>query len=599
MKFFSMPRNRLLAIFALAFVARLIFAVQWHALPYGPDPLLDAKFYHEWAQRIAQGHIAHPRAFYMMPLYPYALGLIYAIFGHSLWVASLFNALLDSATCAVLAELGFLAFGAEAGVATGILAALYRALIFYTPMVMKESLGIFLLALFALLAFRALREKDKRVFLWSGLCLGLGVLVRGNVLALAAVMFAFIYLSEKPALARKSALLFAAGLAIAILPVTLHNAIASGDFVLTSYAGGFNFYVGNGPEATGRTYEFPREVTSNPDTEEVSAARVADVAEGRRLKPSEVSAWWRGRTVDYMLANPGHEALLLLNKLEAFWSNDEPYDNYDMNFIARHFGTLLAAPLVDFGIVAALALFAVIVLAKKKRDEIAFFGAMTGVYMLTLLLFYVTDRYRLSVVVFLLPLAGAAVPAACEALRAKKRQRYIIAAIAALVPLATAFMPSEVEANIEAFDWGKLTAVYEDDGQPIAAVIAFNQALAIDAPVVGSEAWVKSADALDQLGHHPEAEVALKKTEAVFPREGTAAYDVGRMAYMDGDYPAAAAEFKKAIALAPSFGLAWRGLAAVYNQYGDTARAIETIHQGLNEDPDDPVLLDVRDGFGG
>src|SRR5262249_9588498 len=159
-----------------------------------------------------------------MPLYPYTLGLVYAVFGPSLWVASLLNVLLDSATCVVLAELAFLAFGEEAAIGTGILAALYRPLIFYTPQVMKESLGIFLLALFALFAFRALQSKDKKEFLWSGLCLGLGAIVRGNVLALSVVVLAFLFLRKKSARGR-DALMFAAGIAAVILPVTLHNAI--------------------------------------------------------------------------------------------------------------------------------------------------------------------------------------------------------------------------------------------------------------------------------------------------------------------------------------------------------------------------------------
>ncbi|MDP9128638.1 MAG: hypothetical protein M3N08_10320, partial [Pseudomonadota bacterium] len=136
-----MRPNYLGGLFILALVVRLIFVVQWHGTPYGPLPLLDALAYDNWAQDIAKGHIAHGRAFYMMPLFPYLLALLYAVFGHSLWIPSILNAGLGAATCAVLADLAFGAFGFGAAVTTGVLAALYRPLIFYTPPVMKETLG--------------------------------------------------------------------------------------------------------------------------------------------------------------------------------------------------------------------------------------------------------------------------------------------------------------------------------------------------------------------------------------------------------------------------------------------------------------------------
>ncbi len=46
---------------------------------------------------------------------------------------------------------------------------------------------------------------------------------------------------------------------LTIAPVTLRNYVASGEAVLVSDAGGFNFYIGNGPGANG-TFRIPAEV---------------------------------------------------------------------------------------------------------------------------------------------------------------------------------------------------------------------------------------------------------------------------------------------------------------------------------------------------
>jgi hypothetical protein len=44
-----------------------------------------------------------------------------------------------------------------------------------------------------------------------------------------------------------------AGMVLAILPATLHNYRAEGAFIPVAANGGINFYLGNGPEATGET----------------------------------------------------------------------------------------------------------------------------------------------------------------------------------------------------------------------------------------------------------------------------------------------------------------------------------------------------------
>jgi len=583
-------------IVLLAIIARIVFCVQWHATPYGASPQLDALAYDQWAQDIAQGHLWHGRAFYQSPLFPYILGLLYAIFGHSLWIPSLFNAVIGAATCVLLSFITFEIFGAAAAIATGILAAFYTPFIFYTAPVMKEPLVLFLFTLFVFIAYRALKTNSLKLYIWSGICLGICAIARGNVLLLAPVVPCLLYFERKPLRFKHSAV-FVLGIALAILPVTLHNAIASHDFVLLTYQGGFNAYIGHGPAATGTSYVFPSGVTSNPAEEEFDVARIAVADVGHPLQPSEVSGWWAKKALDYALENPRHEWRLLIDKVIAFWSNNEPFDNYNMPFIEKHFDMIVSWPLPCFGLIVGLAVFAVLLSRREQRNDIRFFLSLTFAYMLTLLPFYMTDRYRLPVLVFLLPLAGAAVPAAMRCFKEKQFRRLGMVAAAAIVVFGLTLWPVSADSKDEAFNWGTLCSIYEDQGYHIPAIWALDNAVVINPHNVGADAWIKTAEAMDHLGRRQEAEDLLENTTKSYPQDGSLWYNFGRMKFIDGDYAAAFAAFQKTIELTPTFALGYRGLAAIYDHYGDRPKAIDITRQGLAIDPSDPRLVEILNRF--
>ncbi|MDP9126913.1 MAG: tetratricopeptide repeat protein, partial [Pseudomonadota bacterium] len=453
-------------------------------------------------------------------------------------------------------------------------------------------LGILLLALFANLAFRALKTDHRKAFIWTGVWLGLAALVRGNVLALAAFLLILI-LRRRGSAPLRNAATFVGAIGLVILPITIHNAVTSGDFVLTSYAGGFNAYIGNGRLATGRSYVFPPEITSNPALEEFDITHAAVKDSHRALSPAEVSAYWWHKTSAYVVAHPAHELEVLLNKLEAFWSNDEPYDNYDMDFIERHFATILSWPLSGFGLLAGLSVLALVAMPREQRGAGTFFVGMLLLYMLTLLPFYVTDRYRLSAVVFLLPLAGAALPSVLARWKERRADLLIIGAAAMTATVALTSWPAGRSAADEAFAWSTLCTLYEDEGMPLASILALNQALALSPHTVGADAWIKAADATDHLGRHAEAEQTLQKIASTYPGDGTIPYNLGRMKFEDGDLAAALSYFQKAIDLTPTFTLSYRGVAAVYSRYGERAQALEAVRKGLAIVPTDEKLLEI------
>lgn len=246
----NLPRGWCLTLFCLALLVRLVFVFQWQAMPYGASPQLDADMYDKWAWDLAQGGAGPAGAFYQSPLYPYVLSVLYRLFGHSLLAAGIFNACLDAATVVLLARLAQSLGGRGAGVATGIMAALFAPMVFYVAPPMKEPLSLFLFASFVALAFGALRVATVWRFAAAGAVLGLAVITRGNALLLAPVLPVFAFLRWRRA-ALMPVAAFLLTLCAAIAPVTAHNLRAGGDFVLLTYDGGFNLYIGHSPYANG------------------------------------------------------------------------------------------------------------------------------------------------------------------------------------------------------------------------------------------------------------------------------------------------------------------------------------------------------------
>ncbi|MGE4351084.1 MAG: glycosyltransferase family 39 protein, partial [Bdellovibrionales bacterium] len=285
-------RGLFASVFLVTLAIRCLFVFQWTQTPYATMPLLDAKVYHEWAQAIAAGDFLRGKAFYQSPLYPYFLGLIYALFGEHFALVGVINALFEATTATLLAALTLALFESRAGalIAAGLFA-FYRSAIFYTAPVMKEPLGLLLETAFLYVLYRAFQRPKVRSFFISGLLLGLAALVRGNFLCLAPIVLLYGFFLFRKSFSVK-ACFFVLGLMLAVAPATLHNYLVSGDFVLTNYTDGFNLYIGNSPYANG-TNAYPPEVSTDPVQEELNTIWVATDELGRALSPSEVSSYWR------------------------------------------------------------------------------------------------------------------------------------------------------------------------------------------------------------------------------------------------------------------------------------------------------------------
>src|SRR5262249_48279895 len=175
------PAAGLAGIVALAIVLRVAHILALRSTPWFDHLVVDPQFYDEWASRLAAGDWLGERPFYMDPLYPYVLGVLYRIAGRDLLLARLLNVAFSAGACVCVAQLGRRVGGWWVGLLAALGFALYRPDIFSAAEIDKTSLSVFLTA--AALALAA-----GRAHLGAGVTLGLAALTRANYLLLAPLV---------------------------------------------------------------------------------------------------------------------------------------------------------------------------------------------------------------------------------------------------------------------------------------------------------------------------------------------------------------------------------------------------------------------------
>jgi 4-amino-4-deoxy-L-arabinose transferase-like glycosyltransferase len=196
-----------LAIFGVALLVRLVHVWQMRASPFfstlmGDSPATTNGRGASWGEWIGRD------VFYQAPLYPCMLGAICGRKRHLLLVR-LVQAVIGSASCALLALAAARLFSKRTGLAAGLMLACYAPAIFFDGLLQKSVLDVFFvcLALFLITTINAepaesaaLTNSSLRVqrvphstsWLWLGLAMGGLALTRENALVFILVILAWI-----------------------------------------------------------------------------------------------------------------------------------------------------------------------------------------------------------------------------------------------------------------------------------------------------------------------------------------------------------------------------------------------------------------------
>lgn len=437
----------LLLIFAGALTLRLVYAFQLQASPYFAEPVMDPGCHHEWALAFVAGESFWDGPFFRAPLYPWMLGVIYEIFGvENAMAPRVVQAVLGSLSCCLLYMIGRSFFSRAVGVISGFSAATYWILLYYDAELLIPVLIVFL---DLLLLWLLLWTRDRRgplPWIVCGVLLGLSAIARPNILLIAPALVVWIFVLHRSRWRRAlgySFCLFIGSIA-PVLPITIYNYIVGDSLVLIATQGGVNFYIGNNPDSDGMSAIIKGDPGQWRECYQAQIDRAED-AMGRELKASEVSQWYTGETLRFMRTQPGAAAALLLKKLAYFWSHWEVSNNQDIRFITSHYTPIVRHLPLTFGIVAPLGMLGLLLTLRRAKDFFPLWGFVL-IYMVSVVLFFVTARFRAPVVVVLILLASHAVCWCVGALRAKQwRALGAAALVLAVMGVIAARTPPKVD----------------------------------------------------------------------------------------------------------------------------------------------------------
>jgi 4-amino-4-deoxy-L-arabinose transferase-like glycosyltransferase/predicted Zn-dependent protease len=371
---------------------------------------LDLQSYDTWARAILAGDVWGGQVFYQDPLYPYLMALVYKLTGARV-VHVLLVQVAASATSVYLTwRLADTLFGSRAALVALWAAALYGPAVYYAGKPEKAAFAALAVTAALWMVVRA-REGRPRHWLAAGALFGVGSLLRGNVLfvaAAAAVLAALTPLAISGGWGRRlrSAALLAAGLALVLLPVLLRNRVVGEEWVFTTSQAGANLFIGNNAGNVTGTYAVPHFVRPSPLYEEEDFRRFAEHTVGRALGASEVSRFYVGQVVDWAWRDPARFLRLQGTKLLAFVDRWEYPDNWSLYFV-RRFSPLLALPLLSYGVVVPFAALGLVAAFRRPRDPArVFFVLLVLAYAASVVAFYVFSRYRFPIVFALVALAA-------------------------------------------------------------------------------------------------------------------------------------------------------------------------------------------------
>jgi len=612
-----------LAVGVVVFV-RVVYLATLHRNPFFNDPILDSRLYDSWAMRMALGDWLGQDPFFMAPLYPYFLALLYVVIGHNQLAAVAVQLMVGTGSCVLVFLIGRRLAGIHVAITASLILAFYGPLLFFEGLLLPEFLGIFTNLVWLYVLVGSERDFRFRTLFVAGLFLGLSVLVRASALIFLPGIFLWLArFSNVPH--RKTWIYFGAlvlGACLMIAPVTLRNYIRGNDLVFVTSNGGLNFYIGNNETADG-LYSRPIKelhlVGADPESD-ASGKYYAEKSTGRELKPSEVSAFWLNKGLKFIRSHPRQFVVLNLKKMLLFWNSHE-FPQIEDYYIWK---TLFPLPIppISFAFAGPLGIVGII-LTFKKAKKFFLLHMFVLSYMISICTFFVTARYRVQIVP-VLSIFSAYFLWWCVEHILHKSYSTVVGGLVLLVLVATATGRPALTAmgirpssdswyshfytgtkflahqntldrailelsqatqlnprNPEAFN--NLGLGYQKRGMLPEAASAFEKAISVDSTYV--ESWYNLAFLRQTLGDYSTATRFYLRVLELQPYLPRAHFNLGICLSRQGRLSEATEQLRIVLQLEPTNEIAHNQLGIFLGQQGDIEGAIQQFEEALKVKP--------------
>jgi tetratricopeptide (TPR) repeat protein len=571
------------AVFSVALSLRALHLHDFRSTIFFRQPVFDEAFYDQTARSIAAGNRLGNTPFFMGPLYSYFLGFLYALSGGSRYFALMVQAAVGSATCALTYLIARRVVSELAAVLGALFLAFYGIVVYYDGLLLMETLVLFLNMLSILMILSGIASKRWYFFLIAGCCLGLSALGRATVLlvALGAAIWLLLAKYSQPGRRVLHVGVLFLGIAACILPVAARNYYLERDFVPISANGGLNFYIGNGPGATG-TFHVPEEPGIAPG--EITGKFEAEMSSGRTMTYAEVSNWWYGKTLSFIKANPRVFLKNLVWKMRIFWNAFE-IPQIEWYAAQRQYSSLLRKPLVTTQLILPLAIVGVL-LSLRAPSRMTILYLYLGLQTLGISLFFVTARYRMTVLPILCLFAASAV-AWIIAEAARRRVLAVVGCVAVAGILFWAVSPRRLSVDMgELKRWNMVNTGLSHASEPSGLA----QGIDLLSQVASSypdkvDSHVFYGIALRNAGRYEESLHQFERALALDPNNPVVFFQIGKTHAALGRDSLAIAALTRSAVLAPLYEDAHEHLAFAYASLGRYAEALREFAAAVKINP--------------
>jgi len=613
------------AVFLLAVLVRGLYLYQSRRNPTFSAPIVDAMTYDQMARKFAGGEGLTSEFFWQPTFYPLFLSAVYWLSNSSIICVKLVQILLGGLTCVLVYLFGNKVFGKPAGVLAGVICALYMPLVFFEGELLATGWAAFW-AVATILALLRAREKPTvaRGFILGAAC-ALAIATRSVFLPFVGAALAWLIIVWiRRAVGIRRFLLGVVGLAAGFFVIAGPQLFMSrrviGKATIMSYSGGINFYIGNNPN-------YKQTITTRPG---IAWRKLTELpAEAGIEDEFETQQFFFDRTTEYITSQPLSFLKGLAYKTAQFINSREMPRNVDIYLFRRWSGLLslgvwkAGAFGFPFGLLLPLAIAGAFYRRRETSSPIWLFMLL---YSASVILVFVTARYRVPIAPVMSVLAAAGCLTVWQFIKERQPKKFAAAVAGCAVISLASTIPGPFYAEqldfepelyyclgdsldkrdrtaeaIEAYSKAislrydyveahhNLGLLLVDQGKIEEAITHYNVALKTDPENAGVHDDLGFA--LFQLGKTQKAIGRYKEAIRINPKSASAHDNLGTAFYKLRRMSEAIRHYSRAVALKADDPVSHNNLGNVFAIQGQPQKAIEHYEKSLNLKPDDVETL--------
>ncbi len=340
-----------------------------------------------------------------MPLYPGVLS-VFSSASNGVVIAKVLHWLIGSVAAAMTAGLAMCLFDRRTGLLAGLLVACDPFLVFFSSLLLTETLFVTWLIALWWLAGPILRDHGERVSAWRWFAIGavaaLTVYTRESGLGLVVVLLAIAVVGRR--FDRRS--LVGAGVVlgmvvVSLLPWAIRNKRVTGEWCWFTHRAGVSLYDGVGPQATGAS----------------DLAGIQQMEAVRGLDEVAWNRWFLRESLAEIRSDPARIVRLAWVKMARMWNPLPNVETYQSGVI-RFVSVAWMVPVFVFGLGGVVILTR---MAGGKGWRIALLLLLPALYLSAMhCLFVGSVRYRLPAMPMIEVLAAFAATCSAERLLSRR-----------------------------------------------------------------------------------------------------------------------------------------------------------------------------------